>query len=223
MQERALYSPLCMNDWYAVHCKVGKEYCVNAILRSQFGMNTYLPESRVTHGKGNRLRPFFPGYLFIQTNFEKFGINDINFCTGVKHIVSYDGKPQPIPHPIIDEIRERLERLNSSGGIYSYKFQPGEQVRVKDGPLEGLEAVFMSTAKPSERATILLVFFGHLRKVQIEANTLESAQRFPKELKKRYTRGNGRKIAAPGPHVQASCLQGAQSSCNVGTPFQRDK
>lgn len=194
MQENTFHTACLVNDWYVVHCKVGKEYLVNAVLGSRFRLNTYLPEEKVRQGKEIRLRPFFPGYLFIQANFEKIKISDINFCTGVKYIVACNGKPQPISQAIVLEIRERLERLNASGRVDSHQFQPGEQVRVGSGLLEGLDAVFISSAKPNERVWILLNFLGRLTKVQIETTALESLKKPSEALKQRYTRGNGRKI-----------------------------
>lgn len=194
MEEHACHSSAKVNDWYAVYCKVGREQHVSTILNNHLHIHTYLPELRTIH-KGNRSpRPFFPGYLFIQTNFEKIQVSDIHLCPGVHHIIVYNGKPQPIPHATIAEIRNRLEQFNASGQAGSQKFQSGEHVHITTGPLEGLEAVFLSSMKSHERVIILLNFLGRLSKAQIEISALERIQELPKTLKQRYTRGNGRKI-----------------------------
>jgi len=178
--------------WYLVHCNPRKELYAAHVLKSQFGLSVFLPQYKVRSRGEVRQLPFFPGYIFVQANLQKTSLSQINSSPGVQRLVSFDADPQPVPHYVIAEIAERLNKLD----ILDYQsFRPGDVVRLKnDNSLQDLEMVFVGPIDASQRVCVLLKFLGRLKKVYIDADMLEKKPVNPFQKRTRYTRGKGRKI-----------------------------
>ena len=78
--------------------------------------------------------PLFPGYCFAR--FDPHGSLDVLKCVGVATIISFDGRPAPIPHVEIEAIQRLVQT--------ELQFDPcphlheGDQVEVIHGPLKGV-------------------------------------------------------------------------------------
>ena len=188
------------DSWYLIHCQARKEQYVENILKNVFGFSVYCPFYQTWIGGQKQSLPFFPGYLFVQMNLHLFPLSRINACPGVLRVVEFDDRPFPVPRYVLDEIVERLERMN----MLDQPFQPGDVVRLKhDGPLQDLEMVFLGPMTPGQRVDVLLRFLGRSKRVRVDIDTLEkvSSHPLPEEPliarhtgRKRLTRGRGRKI-----------------------------
>ena len=77
--------------------------------------------------------PLFPGYCFAR--FDPVGTLDVLKCVGVAKIISFDGKPAPIPHEEIEAIQRLVET--------ELQFDPcpllheGDLVEVTSRPAQG--------------------------------------------------------------------------------------
>ncbi len=191
------------NSWYLVHCQPRKEAYAAKSLRHLLELHVFLPESQIRWRGEVRRTPFFPGYLFTLVNQQAVPASAINACPGVLRLVEFGGYLQSIPHSVIEAIQQQLEQLNR-GDLFPYHhFNPGDAVRMKCGPLQDLNMVFVGPTTPSKRVQVLLEFLGRLKEVQVDVEMLEKApgttlSASPKSepLRVRYTRGKGRKIAA---------------------------
>jgi transcription antitermination factor NusG len=94
--------------------------------------------------------PLFPGYCFVR--FDPADTLPVLKCTGVVNIVSFDGKPAPIPEIELDSIRVLV------GSSLQYDPCPlireGMMVAVVHGPLRGVVGRLMR--KDTRRATLVL-------------------------------------------------------------------
>jgi len=108
--------------------------------------------------------------------------------------VSLGGIPARMPQEAINLIRDQLEELESSGGMPTHDFRPGDRVRIRSGPLQGLYAIFDGPTTPSQRVTILVDFLSQGNRTDISVDELEPAERHPR--RGRRTRGRGRRIRA---------------------------
>jgi transcriptional antiterminator RfaH len=168
----------CSSDpWYVVHCKPRKESYAASVLKNHLGLFIFLPESRIRVRGELRQVPFFPGYLFAQANLQKVPPSHINSCPGVLRLVGFGGDPQPVPLLVIETISEEISRLNTMGSAPYHGFSPGDSVRVKQGPLQDLEMVFVGPTSPSKRVRVLLNFLGRLKEVYVHADALEKIAR----------------------------------------------
>ncbi len=148
-----------------------------------------------------RAIPFFPGYLFVRADLQQLPVSHINACPGVIRTVQFGDDPLPVPDYIIEAISQQLEMLNAKACSNSYhNFHAGDTVRMKYGPLQDLEMIFLGPTTNATRVAVLLQLLGRLKEVHVEADALEKLNRQNQPLpqihrkRERLTRGKGRKI-----------------------------
>lgn len=185
-------------SWYVVHCKTMKELYVSLKL-NKLGITTFVPMLKEHLHRKSWYTPFFPGYIFIYVNIDNILISSINSYTEVLKILNFGNGPLTIDACIIEAIAKYLDVLNNTGEI-SYDFRPNELLRIKNGPLQDLEALFIGPNASGKRVRVFLDFLGGLREMQLDVDSLEripqgsSLKPVSDKKRERYTRGKGRKI-----------------------------
>ncbi len=175
--------------WYVLYTKPQKELYVYGLLTDREKLTAYLPEVWQKFRGRVQKRPLFPRYLFVQLDLDETAASRINHIPGAIRLVSFEGKPLPLRPGVVEALREEVERLNAAGGLPTQAFSKGDLVRLRSGPLAGMEAVFVKHLAPHDRAIILLRFLGQENQVEIDLSEIE-----PKPQRRRGTRGRGRKI-----------------------------
>jgi transcriptional antiterminator RfaH len=181
-------------QWYVVHCKPLKEWQAARVLEEHFGLTVYLPEIRRRFRGQIQRTPFFPRYLFVRVNLERVPVSSINTTPGVLRLVMLGEMPQPVLPAAIEFIHRQVEELNNRGGLIEHRFAPGDSVWLKDGPFQGLQALFVGPMKPTERVWVLIDFLGSLREAQVDIDVLERTSAKATQKPLRRTRGKGRRI-----------------------------
>ncbi|MBE7529462.1 MAG: hypothetical protein HS099_06995 [Ardenticatenaceae bacterium] len=185
-----------MKQWYAAHTKPNCERQVAALMQQQ-GFDTFLPHLSVPDSK-NRLswKPFFPTYLFVKADFDEVGASDLRWTPGLKYLVAFgDQLPVPVPDVTIEYLRHGLSTMESVGGWEATTFAPGQRVRITQGPLRNMSALFERTLTPHGRVHILLTYLDQVRRIQIDGADLERVESVPPiSGRRRRTRGKGRSI-----------------------------
>lgn len=184
-------------QWYVVHCKWLKEWHAAVALESLLGLTVYVPFVRQRLRGQVQQVPFFPNYLFLYADLHEVAPSRIQAVPGVVRLVTFGEQPQPVASAVIDFIRAQVGKLNAQGGIVSHPFQPGDTVRFKSGPFDGLEATFKGPMEPSERVRVLLEFLGSPREFEVGAEKLERVGAAGSAPTERRTRGKGRQINKP--------------------------
>jgi transcriptional antiterminator RfaH len=186
-----------MEQWYTLYTKPNAEYQVVTALQRR-GIQTYLPEiESVKDGQGRDRKPFFPCYLFIKADLKVVGLSRVRWTPGLRRIVAFDDRPVPLPDEVISLIQRKLGEINAAGGQPVHTFRPGDTVRITEGPLQSMLAIFEGPTTPAERVQVLLTFLGHARRASVPVTELEKA---PAEAevsvpkRPRRTRGQGRRI-----------------------------
>ncbi len=166
-----------MINWYAVQAKSHNEARVLYHL-TQKTIPTFLPLVEVVHRYRSRrvarLEPLFPGYLFVQL--ERIDSNPgcwnaVRWTPGVRSILGTEGTPVPVPDGVIEAIQDRIKDF---GFIRpGLRFQLNSRVRITQGPLSGLEAVFDRLLSRSGRVRVLMELLGQQRGVEVDAVDLE--------------------------------------------------
>lgn len=186
-----------MEQWYTLYTKPNAEYQVETSMRRR-GIQTYLPEiESVKARRGRDRKPFFPCYLFIKVDFKAVGLSRVRWTPGLRRIVAFADRPVALPDEVISLIRRKLDEINADGRQPMHTFQPGDTIRITEGPLRGMLAIFDGPTTPAERVRVLLNFLGHARRVSLPGADLEKAPSkaevsVPK--RPRRTRGQGRRI-----------------------------
>lgn len=164
-------------DWYAVQVKRYEEHRVVRRLATK-AIVTFLPllES-LRRGRGPaRLEPLFPGYLFVQ-----LPALDVNpghwhiarWTPGVRRILGTEHTPVPMPADAMDVIRAQVQELGFVRP--GARFTPGTRVRIRSGPLAGLEAMFDRPISREGRVLVLLELLGQVGRAEVNDLDLESA------------------------------------------------
>jgi len=140
----------------------------------QQGYTTYLPMVRAAKRRNGRRRyvrePLFPRYLFIQLDQITDNWAPIRSTIGVSTLVRFGMEPAPISDAMIRAIRER-ENAEGLHEIHT-ELREGSTVRVLDGPMMGLEGVFIARSG-EQRVMILLELMGKLARVQMDVDAIE--------------------------------------------------
>ena len=157
-----------MESWFAVWTRSRHEQVVREQLETK-RIDAFLPTiakwSRWKDRKKKIDWPLFPGYCFA-----RFDPNDalaVLKCTGVVNIVSFDGKPAPIPAYELDSIRLLVAS--------ELQFDPcplikeGMMVEVVHGPLRGVVGRLMRKDQARARLVLAVDLIGQAVSVEVDA------------------------------------------------------
>ncbi len=165
-------------DWYAVQVKRCEEHRVVRHLAMK-AIPTFLPliESFRRRGRrGVRLEPLFPGYAFVQLpslNVYPGRWHSARWTPGVRRILGAEETAVPMPAAAMEAIRARVRELGFVRP--GARFSSGAKVRIRRGPLAGLEAVFDRPISREGRVLVLLELLGQVGRTEVDEFDLESA------------------------------------------------
>lgn len=132
-------------EWYAVHVRSRHEFQVTDRLILK-GIETFLPSVERQRRWKDRKKmisfPLFPGYVFVRTTREANNLLSVLKVPGVVRIIStLPGQPDPIPDEQIISL-QRLVENKEALDPYPY-LSEGQMVRIKKGPLSGVEGILV--------------------------------------------------------------------------------
>ena len=134
--------PAADRRWYAVFAVPQNEKAVAKHLALR-GIESFLPTYETERIWKNRQRvhlilPLFPSYLFVRICNRDRG--RVLQSPGVLRLVGTSKGPTPVPDSIVEFLRSDL----CHGRIEPYhELVVGRKVRIKDGPMQGLEGVLI--------------------------------------------------------------------------------
>ena len=155
--------------WYAVCCKPRQEAIAEENLLRQ-GYHTYLPRIHNTRRrKGqwvNTIEPLFPRYIFIRIDPTLHNTAPVRSTRGAIGLVRFGGQPAEVPEQVIDTIRQRADATSGIHHDSHPLFRAGEQIRLVDGPLAGMEGIF-AEEDAEKRAVVLLELLGKVNRIKV--------------------------------------------------------
>jgi transcription antitermination factor NusG len=161
--------------WYVICTKSKQERVARLRLQDQ-GYEVYLPLRLVEYKRGEiGATPLFPRHLFVRQSPRWRSI----FSTiGVRSVYCIGDNPAVLPQVAIDlfkahEIDGRIRILPEAPRPIdrSCPFTKDQRVKVKDGPMVGLEGVFHERVD-ANRVAILLKGLGRETRVELELDHL---------------------------------------------------
>ncbi len=158
------------NHWYAINSHPNKEDALYDHMEN-LDLEVFYPRLRVNpvNPRSRKLRPYFPGYMFVHADLEVSGISFFNWMPHSKGIVSFGGEPSSVPDALINAIRQKVVEIAAAGGDRFAGLNPGDTVVIEDGPFSGYEAIFDERLSGNERVRILLKMLSS-RQVPVEIN-----------------------------------------------------
>jgi transcription antitermination factor NusG len=157
-------------SWYAIWTRSHCERLVAEQLASK-GFSAFLPEVPTRSVRAHRVRfvpaPMFPGYLFVRDAMTKTRYVDMLNVRGIVRVLE-DGWTRLTPVPEADI--EAIQRIVASGvPVYPHPLlKHGDQVRVIEGPLCGVEGIFLKDSQQKGRLVVTIDLLG--RSVALEVS-----------------------------------------------------
>ncbi|HET7211956.1 MAG TPA: UpxY family transcription antiterminator [Terriglobia bacterium] len=133
-------SPLAA--WFALYVRHRHEKSVAQAVSGK-GLEVFLPVYKTAHRWKDRMKdlvlPLFPNYVFVLSSADQRQF--ILSTPGIYDFVRLSGVPAPIPAREIEAVRQAVSHgLNAEPHPF---LKSGDRVRVKSGPLGGLEGVLV--------------------------------------------------------------------------------
>ena len=122
-------------DWYILQIKPNGHKLAQENLHRQ-GFNVFIPLLMNTSKRGtkfvNKLKPLFPGYIFLGTELETIPWKSINSTRGVSKAVTLDGHYRSIASEIFEGLQSRCDQNGILKKMNSVK--SGDRARIQTGP-----------------------------------------------------------------------------------------
>ncbi len=168
--------------WYVLHSHPHKEDQLYQQLVGR-GLECFYPRLHVTpvNPRSRKIRPYFPGYLFLHTDLAALGISTVQWMPYTTGLVSFGGEPAVVPEILVLDLRQKLASIEAEGGLRSEALKPGDAVYIHSGVFAGYEAIFDAHLPGKERVRVLLRLLGQSRDVPVE---LDANQIAPKKARK---------------------------------------
>jgi transcription antitermination factor NusG len=175
--EMEIRSAIAAPNWYAIFTRHQHEKSV-AFALSKKSHEVYLPLYRSVRRWQDRAKalwlPLFPCYVFIRDGMDR----QLQILTtpGVVHIVKWGGRPAIVPPSQLNAIRQIIESCPS---VETHPYlQSGDRVRVKTGPLMGLEGI-LTRKKGVARLVVSMEMLGRSAAVEIDVLNVERIGTIP--------------------------------------------
>jgi transcriptional antiterminator RfaH len=165
----------CIPSWYVVHTHLRQESRVQSNLCSWRveTLNPKVQDRRYNPFSGRpviMVKSLFPQYIFARFKANEL-LPKIRLTRGVHSIVSFGSGPVPISEELIDLLKSRID---ADGFVkFGEVINPGDEVRIKNGPLRNFTGVFERGAKSAERVIILLNTVSYGPRITIEKTLIE--------------------------------------------------
>jgi transcription termination/antitermination protein NusG len=183
--------------WYVVHAYSGfeksvaqalRDRIVRAEMQDKFG-DVLVPTEEVVEMRSGQKRrserKFFPGYVLVQiATHDEAGIPRIDneswhLIKETPKVMGFIGgtadRPLPIKDSEADMILQRVQE-----GVEKPKpkvlFEPGEMVRVTDGPFVDFNGVVEEINYDKSRLRVAVLIFGRSTPVELEFGRVEEAK-----------------------------------------------
>lgn len=173
--------------WYVVHAYSGFEKQVKRSLEDRiersdlqdFFGEVLVPTEEVVEMKGGQKRrsdrKFFPGYVLVEMEMTD---ETWHLVKDVPKVMGFIGgtadRPAPISQKEADAILNRVQE-----GVDKPRpkvlFEPGEMVRVVDGPFNDFNGVVEDVDYDKSRLKVAVLIFGRSTPVELEFHQVEKA------------------------------------------------
>lgn len=182
--------------WYVVHAYSGfeqavarslKERVARAGMEDRFG-EVLVPTEEVIEMRGGKKRrserKFFPGYVLVQIETHDEGkaikIDDESWhlVKETPKVMGFIGGTADRPLPIKDSEADNILRRVQDGADKprpKILFEPGEMVRVIDGPFNDFNGVVEEVNYEKSRLRVAVLIFGRSTPVELEFGQVEKA------------------------------------------------
>jgi len=167
-----------MDSWFCLRARAKREHIAAACLRQISEVEVFCP--RVRFRKSTKrgavwfIESMFPGYLFARFDYRTLH-RQIKQRPGVSGFVQFGERLALLPDALISEIiaytgTDEIVETNCA-------LEPGQEVEITRGPLQGLKALVTRLNTARERVEILIEWMGGTLHAEASVTDLEPLTR----------------------------------------------
>lgn len=158
--------------WFVYYTKSRHEKKVRDLLQRR-GFEVFLPLQKVVRQWSDRKKkvevPLFNSYIFV--HIAEHRISEVLQIPGIAWIIRYNGRPAALRPEEYQLIKRFLETGLHIEVVPWASIQPGDRVRVLDGPLKGAEGEV--TGNSPAKFTVVLETLGQGMRLVVEPGLLQ--------------------------------------------------
>lgn len=173
--------------WYVVHAYSGYEKKVATALKERIELHNMqdsfgevlVPTEEVVEMRGGQKRKserkFFPGYVLVQMDLSD---DSWHLVKETPRVMGFIGGKADKPAPITEKEAEAiLQRVDDSADKPKPKtlFEPGEMVRVIDGPFNDFNGVVEEVNYEKNKLRVAVLIFGRSTPVELDFSQVEKS------------------------------------------------
>ncbi len=171
--------------WYVVHAYSGYEKQVMRAIKERIELSdiadrfgeVIVPAEEVVEMRGRRKRrserKFFPGYVLVEMDLDD---ETWHLIKDIPRVMGFIGGKADHPAPIPDQDAEKiLQRIQAGTEHATPKtmFEPGELVRVIDGPFNDFNGVVEEVNYEKNKLHVAVTIFGRSTPVELDFGQVE--------------------------------------------------
>ena len=162
-------------NWFAVVTKPRQEQIALENLQRQ-DFECFLPLAENPYQRRRKrhqrmIEPLFPRYLFLNAIADQQSLAPVRSTRGVCSLVRFGMKLATVPQGIIHSIKARISPETGLVQLQPASLNPGDKVKVFDGPLAGLKGILQERCSQT-RSILLLKIMGGETTVQLDSMLL---------------------------------------------------
>jgi transcriptional antiterminator NusG len=164
--------------WYVVHVYSGHEQKVKVALEEKIEASKHtkkfgeilIPTENIVElvdgKKRESSRKFYPGYILVRMHLDNETWHIVSSTAKVTGFLGGKNKPAPISDKEAQDIVDKMQQGKSKPQP-KYFFEPGDEVRVVDGPFSNFNGTVEDVSPDKEKVTVLVSIFGRATPVEL--------------------------------------------------------
>ena len=164
--------------WYVVHVYSGHEQKVKVALEEKIKASKHpekfgeilIPTENIVElvngKKRESSRKFYPGYILVRMHLDNETWHIVSSTAKVTGFLGGKNKPAPISDKEAENIVAKMQQGKNKPQP-KYFFEPGDEVRVVDGPFSSFVGTVEDVSPDKEKIKVLVSIFGRATPVEL--------------------------------------------------------
>ena len=164
--------------WYVVHVYSGHEQKVKVALEEKIKASKHpekfgeilIPTENIVElvngKKKESSRKFYPGYILVRMHLDNETWHIVSSTAKVTGFLGGKNKPAPISDKEAENIVDKMQQGKNKPQP-KYFFEPGDEVRVIDGPFSTFVGTVEDVSPDKEKIKVLVSIFGRATPVEL--------------------------------------------------------
>lgn len=164
-------------EWYVLHVMTGEEMTVkDALIKGITGIKALVPKRKIKERRRGIVqevvKTLFPSYVFVQMKLDDKNYYAAREIPGVFNFLGSTG-PAAVPG---EQMANVLRWCDGDELIGLSRVEIGEDIKVIDGPLKGMEGRIIRIDKRKGRAKVKLTLFQEEKEIDLGIEIIQASK-----------------------------------------------